>query len=143
MPTEANPKPGWELETRPVELSVVMPCLNEADTLAECIEKVRRVLCEHRIAGEIIVADNGSTDGSSDIAARMGARVVRVKEKGYGNALRGGTASARGKYVITVDADNSHDLAEIPTFLKRLQSGYDLVIGNRFTGGIQPGAMPS
>jgi glycosyltransferase involved in cell wall biosynthesis len=142
MPTDANPKPTREPETCPVELSVVMPCLNEAETLPECIAKVQRVLYQHRIAGEIIVADNGSTDGSSDIAARMGVRVVRVKDKGYGNALRGGTASARGKYVITVDADNSHDLAEIPTFLNKLQSGYDLVIGNRFTGGIQPGAMP-
>jgi glycosyltransferase involved in cell wall biosynthesis len=142
MPTVANLKPSREPETGPLELSVVMPCLNEAETLPECIAKVQRVLCQHGIAGEIIVADNGSTDGSSDIAARMGVRVVRVKDKGYGNALRGGTASARGKYVITVDADNSHDLAEIPTFLNKLQSGYDLVIGNRFTGGIQPGAMP-
>jgi glycosyltransferase involved in cell wall biosynthesis len=123
-------------------LSIVIPCLNEAETLRECIEKVQRVLCEHRIASEIIVADNGSSDGSSEIAARMGARVVSVKDKGYGNALRGGATSARGKYVITVDADNSHDIAEIPTFLHKLQSGYDLVIGNRFTGGIQPGAMP-
>jgi glycosyltransferase involved in cell wall biosynthesis len=142
MPTDANLKPSREPETGPLELSVVMPCLNEAETLPECIAKVQRVLCQHGIAGEIIVADNGSTDGSSDIAARMGVRVVRVKDKGYGNALRGGAASARGKYVITVDADNSHDLAEIPTFLNKLQSGYDLVIGNRFTGGIQPGAMP-
>jgi len=139
----ASSKPTQESETCTVELSVVVPCLNEAETLPECIERVRRVLCEHRIAGEIIVADNGSTDGSSEIAARMGVRVVRVRDKGYGNALRGGTASARGKYVITVDADNSHDLAEIPTFLNKLQSGYDLVIGNRFTGGIQPGAMPA
>lgn len=142
MPTNANPKPTMELETWPVELSVVMPCLNEAETLPECIGKVQRVLSEHRIAGEIIVADNGSTDDSSKIAARMGARVVRVKDKGYGNALRGGTASARGKFVITVDSDNSHDLAEIPTFLSKLRSGYDLVIGNRFTGGIEPGSMP-
>jgi glycosyltransferase involved in cell wall biosynthesis len=142
MPKGANAKAIREPETCPVELSVVMPCLNEAETLPECIEKIQRVLCEHRIAGEIIVADNGSTDGSSDIAARMGARVVFVKEKGYGNALRGGAASARGKYVITVDADNSHDLAEIPTFLHKLQNGYDLVIGNRFAGRIQPGAMP-
>ena len=81
MPPETNPKPTWELETWPVELSVVIPCLNEAETLAECIEKVQRVLQEHRIAGEIIVADNGSTDGSSKIAARMGARLVRVKDK--------------------------------------------------------------
>jgi len=142
MPKGATAKATREPEACPVELSIVMPCLNEAETLRECIEKVQRVLCEHRIAGEIIVADNGSTDGSSDIAARMGARVVLVKDKGYGNALRGGAASARGKYVITVDADNSHDIAEIPTFLHKLQSGYDLVIGNRFTGGIQPGAMP-
>lgn len=138
----ANLKPAREPDTGPLELSVVMPCLNEAETLPECIARAQRVLCQHRIAGEIIVADNGSTDGSSDIAARMGARVVCVKEKGYGNALRGGTASARGKYVITVDADNSHDLAEIPSFLNKLRSGYDLVIGNRFIGGIQPGTMP-
>ena len=142
MASGANPKLTLEPETWPLELTVVMPCLNEAETLPRCIEKVWRVLCEHRIAGEIIVADNGSTDGSADIATRMGARVVRVKDKGYGNALRGGTASARGRYVITVDADNSHDLAEIPTFLDKLQSGYDLVIGNRFTGDIRPGSMP-
>ena len=128
--------------TGAIELSVVVPCLDEAGTLADCIAKIQRVLGENEIAGEVIVADNGSTDGSDSIATRMGARVVRVKEKGYGNALRGGIAAARGRYVITGDADNSHDLSQIPAFLAQLQNGYDLVIGNRFTGQIQPGAMP-
>ena len=126
-----------------VELSVVVPCLDEAGTLAECIGKINRVFLEHSILGEVIVADNGSTDGSLSIASRLGARVVRVTDKGYGNALRGGIAAARGKYVITGDADNSHDLAQIPVFLAKLQEGYDLVIGNRFKGEIQAGAMPA
>jgi len=125
-----------------IELSVVVPCLDEAGTLPDCIAKIQRVLRENKIAGELIVADNGSTDGSASIAARLGARLVRVKEKGYGNALRGGIAAARGRYVITGDADNSHDLSQIPTFLAKLRDGCDLVIGNRFTGQIQPGAMP-
>lgn len=124
-----------------VELSVVVPCLDEAGTLAECLGKINRVFLEGKIAGEIIVADNGSRDGSLSIAARLGARVVHVKDKGYGNALRGGIAAARGKYVITGDADNSHDLAQIPVFLAKLQAGYDLVIGNRFKGEMQAGAM--
>jgi glycosyltransferase involved in cell wall biosynthesis len=126
-----------------VELSVVVPCLNEIDTLPDCIAKVQRVLRENKIAGEVIIADNGSTDGSHSIAAQLGARVVHVPDQGYGNALRGGIAAARGKYVITGDADNSHDLAQIPIFLAKLQDGYDLVIGNRFTGQIQAGAMPA
>jgi glycosyltransferase involved in cell wall biosynthesis len=132
-----------EPETLPLELSVVIPCLNEAETLPECVDKVHRVLREHGIAGELIVADNGSTDGSAAIATRMGARLVRVKDQGYGNALRGGIAAARGKYVITVDADNSHDFAQIPAFLAKLQGGDDLVIGNRFAGRIHAGAMPA
>lgn len=123
------------------ELSVVLPCLNEAETLSTCIQKVQQVFRESNIAGEIIVADNGSTDGSPAIAMRMGARLVEVKNIGYGNALRGGIAAARGKYVITGDADNSHDMAEIGLFLARLREGYDLVVGNRFRGGIKPGAM--
>ena len=125
-----------------VELSVVVPCLDEAETLQSCIEKIQRVFHENSIGGEIIVADNGSTDGSHSIASRMGARVVHVREKGYGNALRGGIAAARGKYVITGDADDSHDLAQIPAFLAKLQDGYELVIGNRFKGEVQAGAMP-
>ena len=124
------------------ELSVVIPCLNEMETLGRCIEKVQETFRKHRIAGEVVVADNGSTDGSRDVAARMGARVVRVHEKGYGNALRGGAAAARGKYIIMGDADGSHDFAQIPLFLWKLREGFDLVMGNRFKGGIKPGAMP-
>jgi hypothetical protein len=125
-----------------VEVSVVVPCLDEAETLGDCITKIQGVFRENKIAGEVIVADNGSTDGSHAIASRLGARVVRVKDKGYGNALRGGIAAARGKYVITGDADSSHDLRQIPDLLAKLQDGYDLVIGNRFKGQIQAGAMP-
>jgi glycosyltransferase involved in cell wall biosynthesis len=145
MQADQNPSSEQTREpgTVPLELSVVMPCLNEAETLPECIEKVQVTLRECRIAGEIIVPDNGSTDGSPAIASRKGARVVHVKDRGYGNALRGGIAAARGKYVITVDADNSHDLTQIPVFLAKLQGGYDLVIGNRFKGRIHSGAMPA
>lgn len=125
-----------------VELSVVVPCLDEATTLPDCIARIQRVFNENQITGEVIVADNGSTDGSHYLAIQLGARVVHVKDKGYGNALRGGIAAARGKYVITGDADASHDLAQIPVFLAKLQDGYDLVVGNRFTGQIQAGAMP-
>jgi glycosyltransferase involved in cell wall biosynthesis len=145
MQADRNPslEQTREPETLPLELSVVMPCLNEAETLPECVDKVRRVFREHRIAGEIVVADNGSSDGSDAIATQMGARLVRVKDKGYGNALRGGIAAACGKYVITVDADNSHDFAQIPVFLAKLRGGYDLVVGNRFRGQIHSGAMPA
>ncbi len=119
----------------------MIPCLNEVRTLGKCLEKVQETLRVHQIAGEVVVADNGSTDGSRDVAARMGARVVQVEDKGYGSALRGGTAAARGKYVIMGDADGSHDFTQIPLFLQKLQEGFDLVIGNRFKGGIKPGAM--
>jgi glycosyltransferase involved in cell wall biosynthesis len=144
LPTDQNTAPNYARgpQTQALELSVVIPCLDEAETLPDCIEKVQRVLRQNGIAGEIIVADNGSTDGSAAIAARMGARLVHVNDKGYGNALRGGIAAARGKYVVTVDADNSHDLAQIPAFLAKLHRGYDLVIGNRFRGRILSGAMP-
>lgn len=125
------------------ELSVVMPCLDEAATLAACIEKAQRVLSQHHIAGEIVVADNGSADGSPAIATRLGARLVRVQHRGYGSALQGGIGAARGKYVILADADDSHDLAQIPVLLARLREGFDLVVGNRFQGSIQSGAMPA
>jgi glycosyltransferase involved in cell wall biosynthesis len=127
------------------ELSVVMPCLNESDTLKACIEKAQRSLREHNIAGEIIVADNGSTDGSQAIANGMGARVVRVEEKGYGNALMGGIAAAHGKFVIMGDADDSYDFREIPKFVDKLREGFDLVQGCRLPSGgglLVPGAMP-
>lgn len=125
-----------------IEVSVVMPCLNEAETLASCIEKARRALCEHHISGEIIVADNSSTDGSPAIATRLGVRVVHADQKGYGNALRAGIAAARGQYVIIGDADDSYDFSALMPFVSKLREGYDLVMGNRFQGGIAPGAMP-
>lgn len=127
------------------ELSVVMPCLNEADTLEVCLEKAQRSLREHGIRGEVIVADNGSIDASREIAQRMGARVVAVEAKGYGSALMGGIGAARGKYVIMGDADDSYDFLEIPKFVEKLREGYDLVQGCRLpTGGgrVMPGAMP-
>lgn len=131
-----------ETETQVPELSVVIPCLNEAETLEACLEKVQQACREVAINAEIVVADNGSLDGSPEIASRMGARVIHVKEKGYGNALRGGIAAARGRYVMTGDADGSHDFSQIPAFLAKLREGYDLVIGNRFQGMIHAGAMP-
>ena len=133
-------------DTKPVlELSVVMPCLNEADTLATCIEKAQRALSTSNIAGEVIVADNGSSDGSQAIASRLGARVVHVNAKGYGNALMGGIAAARGQYIVMGDADDSYDFLEIPKFLEQLHQGYDLVQGCRLPAGggqIIAGAMP-
>ncbi len=128
-----------------LEVSVVMPCLNEADTLATCIRKARRALTESNIAGEVIVADNGSTDGSQAIAVREGARLVSVEARGYGNALMGGIAAARGKYVIMGDADDSYDFVEVPRFVAKLREGFDLVQGCRLPAGggrVMPGAMP-
>jgi glycosyltransferase involved in cell wall biosynthesis len=130
------------LDANAVELSVVMPCLNEAETLATCIEKARRSLDLEGIACEIIVADNGSTDGSQAIAEAAGARVVPVEARGYGSALMGGIAAARGQYIIMGDADDSYDFANLGPFIEKLREGYDLVMGNRFQGGIKSGAMP-
>lgn len=123
-------------------LSVVMPCLNEERTLGPCIEKALKSITEMGIAGEVVVADNGSTDGSRKIAEALGARVVSVTEKGYGAALRGGIDAAWGKYVIMGDADESYDFSAIAPFVEKLEQGFDLVMGNRFKGGIAPGAMP-
>ncbi len=123
-----------------------MPCLNEADTLAVCVGKAAWALQEAGIAGEIIVADNGSTDGSQDIATQMGARVVHVAERGYGNALKAGISAARGTFVVMADADDSYDLLELPKFVDRLREGYDLAQGCRLPSGggtIAPGAMPA
>jgi glycosyltransferase involved in cell wall biosynthesis len=128
--------------TAPVELSVVMPCLNEAETLEVCIRKAQQAMREANIAGEVIVADNGSADGSIEIAERLGARVAHVKARGYGNALMGGIAAARGKFIVMGDADDSYDFGHIPRFLEQLREGADLVMGNRFRGGIQKDAMP-
>ena len=128
-----------------VEVSVVMPCLNESDTLDLCIVKTQAAFSKHNIIGEIIVADNGSTDNSREIATRLGARVVTVLEKGYGNALMGGIAAARGKYLLIGDADDSYDFGEIPKFIEKLREGFDLVQGCRLPSGggtVKPGAMP-
>jgi len=134
---------GWleDADSRP-EVSVVMPCLNEAETLRTCIEKARSALQHHGIVGEVIVADNGSSDGSQMIAQSSGARVVHVSRRGYGSALMGGIAAARGKYIIMGDADDSYDFGHIPSLVEELRRGSDLVMGNRFRGGIQDGAMP-
>jgi glycosyltransferase involved in cell wall biosynthesis len=131
--------------TQEIELSVVMPCLNEADTLATCIEKAQRAMADAEIVGEVVVADNGSTDGSIEIAERLGARVIRVPAKGYGNALMGGITASRGKFVIMGDADDSYDFLEIPKFVAELRAGHELVQGCRLPSGggtILPGAMP-
>jgi glycosyltransferase involved in cell wall biosynthesis len=137
--TDMTPQPGA------IELSIVMPCLNEADTLASCVGKAVRSLREHNLAGEVIVADNGSTDGSQKIAEDCGARVVPVAAKGYGSALMGGIAAARGRFVIMGDADDSYDFLDIFKFVETLREGNDLVQGCRLPWGggtVMPGAMP-
>ena len=125
-----------------VELTILMPCLNEAETLATCIGKAQSYLARSGVAGEIVIADNGSTDGSQNIARAAGAQVIEVPEKGYGTALSGGIAAARGKYIVMGDADDSYDFAKLDPFVEKLRDGYALVMGNRFKGGIRPGAMP-
>lgn len=125
-----------------IELSIVMPCLNEALTLGICIQKSLAFLKNSNTSGEIVIADNGSTDGSQKIASDMGARVIDVQERGYGAALIGGIAAAQGKYVIMGDADDSYDFSSLMSFLDELRKGTQLVMGNRFLGGILPGAMP-
>jgi glycosyltransferase involved in cell wall biosynthesis len=124
------------------ELSIVMPCLNEARTVGTCVQKALAYLEMYNVPGEVIVADNGSTDGSQAIAAGYGARVIAVATKGYGNALRAGIEAARGRFVIMGDSDDSYDFLTLQPFLEKLRDGYDLVLGNRFRGGIAPGAMP-
>lgn len=123
-------------------VSVVMPCLNERETLGTCIQKAQRALDQLGVSGEVIVADNGSTDGSVEIAQSLGARVVHESKKGYGNAYRAGIADAKGKYVIIGDSDDSYDFSEIGRFLEKLQEDYDVVMGTRFGGKIETGAMP-
>jgi glycosyltransferase involved in cell wall biosynthesis len=123
-------------------LTILIPCLNEEETLAICIEKARFYLNQAGIAGEVVVADNGSTDRSVEIAENLGARVIPVPERGYGGALKGGIRAARGRYVIMGDADDSYDFSDLRAFMAALQNGADLVMGNRFKGGIAPGAMP-
>lgn len=125
-----------------VELSIVMPCLNEAKTVGVCIKKAMDFLAEYGVDGEVVIADNGSSDGSVDIALDLGARVMNVKQRGYGSALKEGIKEAKGKYIIMGDADDSYDFTALMPFVEKLREGYDLVMGNRFKGGIKPGAMP-
>lgn len=124
------------------ELTILMPCLNESETLATCIMKAKAYLERSGVDGEVLIADNGSTDGSQEIARSLGARVVDVAQKGYGAALLGGIAAARGKYTIMGDADDSYNFSSLQVFVDKLRQGVDLVMGNRFKGGIAPGAMP-
>jgi len=128
--------------TAECELSIVMPCLNEAETLGSCIKKARRFLQKHGVDGEVLIADNGSSDGSQAVARSHGAEVVDVPDRGYGSALRGGINAARGKYIIMGDADDSYDFTALLPFLEKMREGHELVMGNRFRGGIKPSAMP-
>ena len=125
-----------------VELTIVMPCLNEAETLETCITKARSFLDRSGITGEIVIGDNGSADGSIEIARRCGARVVNIPIRGYGAALYGAVVASRGKYCVMGDSDDSYDFSKLDLFVKELRAGADLVMGNRFLGGIEPGAMP-
>jgi glycosyltransferase involved in cell wall biosynthesis len=133
---------GLGTDGQPIELSVVMPCLNERETVGVCVRKALAALEDAGIRGEVIVADNGSTDGSVEIALAEGARVVNIAEKGYGSALKGGILASRGEYVLMADSDDSYDFSHAPRFLQQLRSGSDLVMGNRFLGGISSQAMP-
>jgi len=129
-------------ETRNHELTILMPCLNEAETVAACVRDAQEFLQNANIEGEVLVADNGSIDGSAEIAEKAGARVISVQEKGYGSALMGGIEAARGQYIIMGDADRSYNFRELTPFVEKLNDGNDLVMGNRFKGGIEKGAMP-
>jgi glycosyltransferase involved in cell wall biosynthesis len=137
----APERPGAEQEPG-YDVTIVMPCLNEAESLAPCIEKAKAAIEAAGVKGEVLIADNGSTDGSVELAQSLGARVVHVKNKGYGSALQGGFAAAKGKYILMGDADGSYDFGHLQRFLDKLDAGADLVMGNRFAGGIAPGAMP-
>jgi glycosyltransferase involved in cell wall biosynthesis len=130
------------MQDHPVEVSVVIPCLNEARSIGLCVEKARNALAAAAIAGEVVVADNGSTDGSIEIAGERGARLAHASLKGYGHTLRKGIEEARGRFIVMGDADDSYDFGEIPHFVAKWREGYDVVMGNRFKGGIKPGAMP-
>ncbi len=133
---------GLVQQEAPLELSIVMPCLNEEETVGICVRKAVAALREAGIAGEVIVADNGSTDGSIAQAEAEGARVVHIAEKGYGNALKGGILAASGTHILMADSDDSYDFSHAPRFMNELRAGADLVMGNRFRGGISPQAMP-
>jgi glycosyltransferase involved in cell wall biosynthesis len=137
-----EPRPEQQAQDQGLELSIVIPCLNEADTIGACITKAVGFLGRSELVGEVIVADNGSTDGSQRIVGQLGARLVEVPTRGYGAALQAGIAAARGRYVIMGDADDSYDFSDLMPFVASLRAGYQLVIGNRFKCEIKPGAMP-
>ena len=139
---ELEPRPMAPANDGSIDLTILMPCLNEAETLAVCIDKARGFLERAGIVGEVLIADNGSTDGSQLIAETHGARVAAIPERGYGAALIGGIAAARGRYVIMGDADDSYDFQNLDLMVAKLREGEDLVMGNRFKGGIMKGAMP-
>jgi glycosyltransferase involved in cell wall biosynthesis len=141
-PMNALTRPEKTIDAKAVELTILMPCLNEQETLAVCINKAKTFLTTSGIVGEVLIADNGSTDGSQAIASSLGARVVHVADKGYGAALLGGIEAAHGRYIIMGDADDSYDFSALSPFVEKLRAGHDLVMGNRFEGGIAPGAMP-
>ena len=136
--------PGDSLENKPYkyEFSVVMPCLNEVETVGICVGKASRFFELEGISAEVVVADNGSTDGSQDVAANAGARVVSIPDRGYGSALRGGIEAAQGKLIIMGDSDDSYDFSNLTSFVEKLREGYDLVMGDRFKGSIAANAMP-
>lgn len=139
---EGHPSPGRSSATETPEVSIVMPCLNEARTLPACIRKAKECMERNGVSFEIVIADNGSTDGSQRLAEELGARVAPVAEKGYGAALRGGIEASRGRYAIMGDSDDSYDFGALMPLIEKLREGHQLVLGNRFKGGIQPGAMP-
>jgi hypothetical protein len=130
-------------QPRSLELTILIPCLNEAETVAVCVRKAQSFLERTGVEGEVLVADNGSTDGSQDLARNAGARIVLVDEKGYGSALLGGIRAAQGRFVIMGDADDSYDFSQLDSFVESLRAGNNLVVGHRFRGGIRPGAMPA
>ena len=138
----ASRPPEAEQGLEALDVSVVMPCLNENATIGTCVSKALQAIKKLNLKGEVIVGDNGSTDGSQEIAIASGARVVSIPKRGYGAALQGAIAEARGRFVLMGDSDDSHDFAQLDAFLSKLREGYDLVVGNRFRGGIEPGAMP-
>src|ERR1700734_444557 len=140
--SRADTQPIDQREPAALELTILMPCLNEAETIEVCVRKAMGFLRRSGVSGEVLIADNGSTDGSQALAEAAGARVIDIPERGYGSALMGGIQAARGRYIIMGDADDSYDLTELLPFVERLRNGADLVMGNRFKGGIAPGAMP-
>lgn len=144
-----RPVPVPPVQAPDLELTFLFPCLNEAETVVGCIEEVQRQFAEHGLQGEVLVADNGSTDGSQDLARAAGARVIHVVDwfpdvprRGYGTGLTAGLRASRGRFVVIADSDGSYDVSSLPHFVAKLREGYDLVMGNRFKGGILPGAMP-